>query len=220
MEKLTGKDNKKARNAKSREIADLKKDVDFMDAERILIGKEALSPANRDPNTPSKRGEFDHLFAQKATMPDGKLAYVAPTAEIGEGKKKKPKETKQKELSSEEKQLMEKLKQDIMTKKSELKAAGMSGGQINKDSEVVEWVAKLNALKEKEAALKGNMTDKDIKADTKSKKGDDKEIAKLKEDIEAYKLKLKEEFGYSKNEINKDPDLVEMQARYKSIGGK
>jgi len=102
------------------------------------------------------------------------------------------------------------LKQNIMTKKSELKAEGMSGGQINKDSEIVDWVAKLNALKEKEAALKGNMTEKDLK----------QEIAKLKQDIEDYKLKLKEEFGYTKQEINKDPDLMDMQKRYKEIGGK
>jgi len=220
IETLTGKDNKKARNARSRVIAEMKKDVNFMDAERILAGKEALSPLNRDPNTPSKKvGEYDHLFAQKATMPDGKLAYVAPTADIGvTGTKKK--EKKAKDLSEEEKNLMEKLKNDIVTKKSELKAEGMSGGQINKNSDIVDMVAKLNALKEKEAQLKGNMTEKDVKKDEKSKKGDEKEIAKLRDDIEAYKLKLKEEFGYSKQDINKDPDLVEMQKRYKEMGGK
>merc|ERR1719439_490341 len=217
---LSGKENKKARNARSRVIAEMKKDVNFMDAERILAGKEALSPMNRDPNTPSKKvGEYDHLFAQKATMPDGKLAYVAPTADIGvTGTKKK--EKKAKDLSEEEKNLMEKLKNDIVTKKAELKAEGMSGGQINKNSDIVDMVAKLNALKEKEAQLKGNMTEKDVKKDEKSKKGDEKEIAKLRDDIEAYKLKLKEEFGYSKQDINKDPDLVEMQKRYKEMGGK
>jgi len=220
IETLTGKDNKKARNARSRVIAEMKKDVNFVDAERILAGKEALSPMNRDPNTPSKKvGEYDHLFAQKATMPDGKLAYVAPTAEIGVSGKAK-KEKKAKDLSEEEKQQMEKLKNNIMEKKSELKAEGMSGGQINKNADIVEWVAKLNALKEKEAQLKGNMTEKDAKKDEKSKKGDEKEIAKLKDDIDAYKLKLKEEFGYSKQDINKDPDLVEMQKRYKEMGGK
>jgi hypothetical protein len=220
MTDLTGKENKKARNARSRVIAEMKKDVNFMDAERILAGKEALSPMNRDPNTPSKKvGEYDHLFAQKATMPDGKLAYVAPTADIGVTPKSK-KEKKVKDLSEEEKNEMEKLKNNIMTKKTELKAEGLSGGAINKDSEIVEWVAKLNALKEKEAQLKGNMTEKDVKKEEKSKKGDVKEIAKLKDDIEAYKLKLKEEFGYSKQDINKDPDLVEMQQRYKEMGGK
>jgi len=123
-------------------------------------------------------------------------------------------------LSEEEKQQMEKLKNNIMTKKSDLKAEGMSGGQINKDSEIVEWVNKLNALKEKEAQLKGDMTAKDVKKEEKSNKGDAKEIAKLKDEMDAYKLKLKEEFGYSKQDINKDPDLVEMQQRYKEMGGK
>jgi len=217
---LTGKENKKARNARSRVIAEMKKDVNFMDAERIIAGKEALSPMNRDPNTPSKKvGEYDHLFAQKATMPDGKLAYVAPTADIGVAGTKK-KEKKVKELSEEEKQQMEKLKNNIMTKKSDLKAEGMSGGQINKDSEIVEWVNKLNALKEKEAQLKGDMTAKDVKMEQKQKKGDEKEIARLRDEIDAYKLKLKEEYGYSKQDINKDPDLVEMQKRLKEMGGK
>merc|ERR1712144_166032 len=122
---------------------------------------------------------------------------------------KKKKEKAAKGLSEKEVEDMEKLKQNIMTKKSELKAEGMSGGQINKDSEIVDWVAKLNALKEKE-----------LKQEAKGKKGDDKEIAKLKQDIEDYKLKLKEEFGYTKQEINKDPDLMDMQKRYKEIGGK
>merc|ERR1719379_1777036 len=217
---LTGKENKKARNARSRVIAEMKKDVNFMDAERIIAGKEALSPMNRDPNTPSKKvGEYDHLFAQKATMPDGKLAYVAPTADIGVSDKRK-KEKKVKDLSEEEKQQMEKLKNNIMTKKAEMKAEGVSGGQINKDSEIVEWVSKLNALKEKEAQLKGDMSAKDVKNAEKSKKGDEKEIAKLRDEIDAYKLKLKEEFGYSKQDINKDPDLVDMQKRFKEMGGK
>jgi hypothetical protein len=220
MTDLTGKENKKARNARSRVIAEMKKDVNFMDAERILAGKEALSPMNRDPNTPSKKvGEYDHLFAQKATMPDGKLAYVAPTADIGVTPKSK-KEKKVKDLSEEEKNEMEKLKNNIMTKKTELKAEGLSGGAINKDSEIVEWVAKLNALKEKEAQLKGELTAKDLKNDQKQKKGDEKEIAKLRDEIDAYKLKLKEEYGYSKQDINKDPDLVDMQKRFKEMGGK
>ena len=35
----------------------------------ILAGKEALTPSNRDPNTPVKKvGEYDHLFNQKATI--------------------------------------------------------------------------------------------------------------------------------------------------------
>merc|ERR1719331_170913 len=213
---LPGKENKKARNGKSREIADLKKDADFMDAERVLQGKEPLTPSNKDPSSPTKKGEFDDLFAN---CDAGKMYVAATTTELLFSSKKK-KEKKEKGLSEKEVEEMEKLKQNIMTKKSELKADGMSGGQINKDSDIVDWVAKLNALKEKEAALKGSMTEKDLKQEAKGKKGDDKEISKLKQDIEDYKLKLKEEFGYTKQEINKDPDLVDMQKRYKEIGGK
>jgi hypothetical protein len=187
-----------------------------MDAERVLQGKEPLTPSNKDPNSPSKKGEYEDLFAG---CDAGKM-YVAPTTEQLTFSTKKKKEKPQKGLSETELDEMEKLKQNIMTKKSELKAEGMSGGAINKDSDIVEWVTKLNALKEKEASLKGNMTEKEAKQEAKGKKGDDKEINKLRQDIEDYKLKLKEEFGYSKNEINKDPDLMEMQKRFKEIGGK
>jgi len=190
---------------------------DFMDAERILVGKEPITPSNKTPqNAPAKKGEYDDLFAG---CDAGKM-YVAPTTESLTFTTKKKKEKPQKGLSEKELEDMEKLKQNIMTKKAELKGEGMTGGQINKDSDIVDWVAKLNALKEKEAALKGSMTEKDLKAEAKGKKGDDKEIQKLKQDIEDYKLKLKEEFGYTKQEINKDPDLVDMQKRYKEIGGK
>merc|ERR1712022_38042 len=116
---------------------------------------------------------YDDLFAN---CDAGKM-YVAPTTEslsFTAGKKKK--EKKEKGLSEKELEDMEKLKQNIMTKKAELKAEGMTGGQINKDSDIVDWVAKLNALKEKEAALKGNMTDKEAKKEATGKKGDPKEI--------------------------------------------
>merc|ERR1711977_547344 len=149
----------------------------------------------------------------------GKNYVAAVSTELVFTSKKK-KEKAAKGLSEKELEDMEKLKQNIMTKKSELKAEGMSGGQINKDSNIVDWVAKLNALKEKEAQLKGESSAKEVQKNEKSKKGDEKEIAKLRDDIDAYKLKLKEEFGYSKQDINKDPDLVEMQARYKGMGGK
>jgi hypothetical protein len=209
--------NKKARNAKSREIAELKKDANFMDAERILVGKEPITPSNKTPqNSKPKGGEYDDLFASADA---GKNYVAAVSTELVFSSKKK-KEKAAKGLTEKELEDMEKLKQNIMTKKSELKAEGMSGGQINKNSDIVDWVAKLNALKEKEAALKGNMTEKEAKKEATGKKGDPKEIEKLRQDIEDYKAKLKEEFGYSKNEINKDPDLMDMQKRYKEIGGK
>ena len=37
IDSLTGKENKKARNARSRVIAEMKKDCNFMDAERIIL---------------------------------------------------------------------------------------------------------------------------------------------------------------------------------------
>merc|ERR1719182_672043 len=177
IEALPGKENKKVRNAKSREIAELKKDANFMDAERILVGKEPITPSNKTPqNAPPKKGEYDDLFAG---CDAGKM-YVAPTTESLSFTTKKKKEKQQKELSEKELEEMEKLKNNIMTKKTELKAEGLSGGQINKDSEIVEWVNKLTALKEKEAQLKGEMSAKDAKNSEKQKKGDVKEIAKLR----------------------------------------
>merc|ERR1719371_136958 len=111
IDSLPGKENKKARNAKSREIAELKKDADFMDAERILVGKEPITPSNKTPqNAPAKKGEYDDLFAG---CDAGKM-YVAPTTEslsFTAGKKKK--EKPQKGLSEKELEDMEKLKQNI-----------------------------------------------------------------------------------------------------------
>merc|ERR1711985_207785 len=162
-------------------------------------GKEPITPSNKTPqNAPPKKGEYDDLFAG---CDAGKM-YVAPTTESLTFTTKKKKDKPAKGLSEKELEDMEKLKQNIMTKKSELKAEGMSGGQINKNSDIVDWVAKLNALKEKEAALKGNMTEKEAKKEATGKKGDPKEIEKLRQDI------------------NKDPDLMDMQKRYKEIGGK
>merc|ERR1711904_165492 len=96
-------------------------------------------------NSKPKGGEYDDLFASA----DAGKNYVAAvsTELVFSSKKKKDKPAKG--LSEKELEDMEKL---------ELKAEGMSGGQINKNSDIVDWVAKLNALKEKDAALKGNMT--------------------------------------------------------------
>merc|ERR1719261_1875621 len=59
IETLTGSANKKARNAKSREIADIKKGEDYVDAERVLAGKEPLQDRNKDGSSPKaeKKGE-------------------------------------------------------------------------------------------------------------------------------------------------------------------
>jgi hypothetical protein len=58
------------------------------------------------------------------------------------------------------------LKKDIIERKSQLKAEGMSGGQQNKDAQIVQWVARMNELKEKECP---GSTQKDDKKEGKKK---------------------------------------------------
>ena len=48
--------------------------------------------------------------------------------------------------------------------------------------------------------------------------GNPEEIKNLTQEIEDYKLKLKTEFGYTKNDIAKDEDILEMQKRLKAMG--
>merc|ERR1719473_53799 len=54
-------------------------------------------------------------------------------------------------LNPEEKVELDKLKNDIIDMKKDLKDAGMTGGQINKDPNMVKMVTRLNELKEKES---------------------------------------------------------------------
>jgi hypothetical protein len=106
MDSMTGKENKKARNAKSREIAELKKDANFVDAERILVGKEPITPSNKTPqNSKPKGGEYDDLFASADA---GKNYVAAVSTELVFSSKKK-KEKAAKGLSETELEEMEKL---------------------------------------------------------------------------------------------------------------
>merc|ERR1711920_501132 len=113
---------------------------------------------------------------------------------------------------------LDKLKEDIVTRKTKLKEEGMSGGQQNKDAQIVEWVARMNELKEKECP---GSTQKPDKKEEKKKKvlGSDMQKAAdtLRQEIDAYKTKLKSEFGYSNKDIKADPDLAEMEARLQAI---
>merc|ERR1712170_238979 len=61
-------------------------------------------------------------------------------------------------LSPDEKKELEKLKTDIIARKSELKAAGKSGGECNKDEQVVAWVARMQELKIKEDPTSADVT--------------------------------------------------------------
>jgi len=219
VDQLQGKENKKARNTKSREIADLKKEANFIDAERVLAGKEPLTPSNKTPTSTPKADDVDTqaLFAQAATMLDGKPAYIAPTASIvSKDDKKEKKKKEEKGLSDAEKMELDKLKDDIIAKKAELKKEGKTGGQINKDEDVVKMVTRMQELKEKE----GTLEKKDAKKEVKAAKGNPEEIAKVKKEIEEYTFKLKDEFKYSKQDIAKDPDMLDLQKKLKDLGGK
>merc|ERR1719498_2164342 len=53
-------------------------------------------------------------------------------------------------LSKAERDELEKLKKDIIEMKAALNGQGLSGGQCNKDEQVVAWVARMQELKIKE----------------------------------------------------------------------
>jgi len=213
---LTGKDNKKARSEKSKEAAALKRTDEYIDAERVVKG---LAP---------KHGHFVKggqaaLQAQEAAKVAAAAPAAAAAAPEAAEKKDEKKESKKKiesaGLSPAERKELEKLKTDIIARKTTLKESGMSGGQINKDPEVVAWVARMNELKEKESpgSTAGGKDDK--KAAKKKVLGSEaaKEAETLEKEIEEYRLKLKSDFGYSNKEINADPDMVDMQAKLKAM---
>merc|ERR1712113_1382044 len=111
-----------------------------IDAEKVVKGKE---PSNG----------FFVIKKEAAPAP-------APAAVVEEVKEEKKEEKEKKEkpkkaiesagISKAERDELEKLKNDIIARKKELKEQGMSGGQMNKDEQVVAWVARMNELKEKE----------------------------------------------------------------------
>merc|ERR1712039_197068 len=128
---------------------------------------------------------------------------------------KKPKKQDSAGISPAERDELEKLKNDIIARKAELKAQGLSGGACNKDEQVVAWVTRMNELKEK---AEPGSTQKAKKDDKKKGKGtlsseEQKEADALKSEIEIYKGKLKTEFGYSNKDIKADPELKEMEAK-------
>merc|ERR1712113_618488 len=104
----------------------------------------------------------------------------------------------------------DKLKNDIIARKSELKAAGKSGGECNKDEQVVAWVARMTELKIKEDPTL---------ADADKKKGDNKKKEKmaLEKKVEEYRLQLKSEFGYSDKDIKADPDMQDMMKQLQKM---
>jgi hypothetical protein len=211
MEQLTGKDNKKARNAKSREVSDMKKTDDFVDAERVIAGKEPLQEKWKGEAKVEKKEEIVLEVVDKT-------AYVAPTSITKDKKEKKEKKPESAGISPAERDELEKLKVEIVAKKTALKEQGLSGGQQNKDPDVVKMVTRMQELKVKSGEISGDAKADKKAAKGKGPKGNPEEIQKLTQEIEDYKLKLKTEFGYTKNDIAKDEDILEMQKRLKAMG--
>merc|ERR1712083_290680 len=137
-----------------------------------------------------------------------------------EGKKaaKPAKKAESAGLSQAEKKELDQIKNDIVARKAQLKEQGMSGGQQNKDAQIVEWVARMNELKEKECP---GSTQKPDKKEEKKKKvlGSDmqKQADQLRQDIEQYKAKLRTEYGYTNKDIKADPELAEMENQLRAI---
>jgi len=199
---LTGKDNKKARTEKSKEAAALKTTPEYIDACKVVKGQ------------PPVKGHFAKIT--KAEVKVAAAEEAAPAAAAAKEKVvKEPKKQESAGISKAERDELEKIKVDLIARKKELKEQGMSGGQMNKDEQVVSWVARMNELKEKEnpgclAAAK------DDKKAAKCKKMSSEQVAekmKLEEEINEYKAKLKSEFGYSAKDMKADPDLVDMEKR-------
>merc|ERR1740123_791034 len=167
---LTGKDNKKARTEKEKEKKALKDSKQYIDAEKIAKGKE---PTNG----------FFLIKKEEAAAPAAAAAQVVEDTNAGKRddkeKKEKPKKAVESAgISKAERDELEKLKNDIIARKKELKEQGMSGGQMNKDEQVVAWVTRMNELKEKEcpgsSAGKKDDDGKDKKKDAKSNKTEEK----------------------------------------------
>jgi hypothetical protein len=205
---LTGKDNKKERTAKSKEISDLKVDPQYIDACKVVKGLEP------------KNGHFvKSAPAVIKKAPAGGYSGSAPPVAPPPAPKKDDKKASKKQesagLSPAEKKELEQLKTDIVARKTELKNQGLSGGQQNKDEKVVAMVKRMNELKEKEEPGSTAPAKKETKKSSKAPLSSDeqKELDKLRGEIEVYKHKLKTEFGYSAKDMKIDEDLNEMEKR-------
>jgi len=199
-EKLTGKPNAKARSELGKQVQAMKADPMYIDACKVVKGLEA------------PYGNFmTKVVEQTQKVSAGYAAAEAPVAP----KKKAEKEGKKKEaetggLSKEERDELEKLKEDIITRKAKLKEEGLSGGQCNKDAQVQQWVARMQELKIKENPL--GLADDGKKDDKKKeKKASSGEKLALEKKIEDYKNSLRNDFGYSEKDIKGDPDFQELQ---------
>jgi len=202
---LTGKDNKKARTELSKEVSTMKAEEKYVDACKVVKG---LAPPKGNFVKSVQKGD-----APKKAEPEAKAEEEKKDVKKDD---KKPKKADSAGISKAERDELEKLKKDIIERKAELKAQGMSGGQCNKDEQVVAWVARMTELKIKEDPT---LAEGDKKKDEKKekKKPASEEKMALEKKIEEYRLQLKSEFGYSDKDIKADPDYADMQKQLSKL---
>ena len=205
VSQLTGKDNKKERTARSKEVSDLKLDARYIDACKVVKGLEP------------KNGHFvkSAPAAIKKAPAGGGYSGSSPPLAPPPAPEKKAKKQESAGLSPAERKELEKLKTDVVARKTQLKNEGLSGGQQNKDEQVVEMVRRMNELKEKEAPGSTAPAKKESKKGNRAPLSsvEMKELDNLRGNIETYKNKLRTEFGYSAKDMRIDEDLQEMEAR-------
>merc|ERR1711966_524848 len=159
------------------EVSELKAEPKYVDACKVAKGLEP------------KNGHFAKWAPALIKPAAGGYSGSAPPVAPPPAPEKKPKKQESAGLSPAERKELEKLKTDVGARKTQLKNEGLSGGQQNKDEQVVSMVKRMNELKEKA----GEGVGEDVK-----------------KEIEAYKERLKTEFGYTKADINKDEDILAM----------
>lgn len=211
---LTGKDNKKARDENAKAVKALKDGKEYIDACKIVKG---LAPPNGH-FVKKAGGPTAEALAAEAAAKQADADAQAKEEEAKNASAKPKKDVKESAgISKAERDELEKLKNDIITRKTELKAGGMSGGQMNKDAEIVTWVARMNELKEKEnpGALAAEKADK--KAPKKKGGANSAEAIELEKEIQEYQEKLAGEYKYTKKEIQADPDMLDMKKRLEQL---
>jgi hypothetical protein len=188
-------------------VADLKNEHRYVDACKIVKG---LDP------------KFGNFVTKAAVVPQVEAEVVQEAAPETKAKKdtKKEKKAESAGLTPAETKELEDLKQQIIERKAILKEEGLSGGQQNKDEQIVKMVARMTELKEKQDPG-STKKDKDAKKDSKKKTPlsaeEQKEYAQLQGDLEVYKAKLRTEFGYTNKDMKADPDLKDMEARLAAL---
>merc|ERR1712100_180747 len=147
----------------NKEIAMLKRSDQYIDAELVMKGKPpkhgffTLAGPEESQSVEEKQpaAKSDTVFSPDAKAePKPPVKDAEKPAEKEKPKKEEKEEKKKAEsagISKEERAELEKLKLDIIARKSELKTTGLSGSQVNKDSQIVGWVTRMNELKEKES---------------------------------------------------------------------